>query len=568
MTCTDGSWAQLEGRAQDVYFASRPYAAAALGLSAGRPLTHSLRPPASREERRRLSARIEGVLSEVAAWPHPLTPSEARESAVIRSLLEADLVSLRVGWPEFTVAPLPEAGLASGALIFLPYAAVGDLAGAEHYLALCEEVPAYLEAGLSALADGRAGGRLPVARLVANSARQLRSYLSSALDDDPHLSPLAGLEDARLSAQLRDLVTHRLRPAYAAYAEHLETEVIAGARGDDSVSLLAVPGGPEIYAAAIHERTTFAADPRHLHELGKSHVETLRAEAAEIARQLGWDSEFPSLAARLRTDPALRFQTREEILDQAEVAMTRAERAVPTWICPAPTARCVIRPMQPFEEESGVIGHYETAPLDRSRPATYWVNTSAPRTRMRFEAEALAFHESVPGHHLEIAMSQELGGAAGGFARLAGILPYSEGWALYMEGFADEIGLYTSPLARLGRVSFALWRASRLVVDSGIHAHGWSRSAAVDYLDKNTFLAAANIDNEVDRYIAHPGSAHAYLLGALAIRHIRDAVIGATLDPVPLRDFHTSVLAGGPRPLLMLADEFGVTISDWLMPPT
>jgi uncharacterized protein (DUF885 family) len=214
----------------------------------------------------------------------------------------------------------------------------------------------------------------------------------------------------------------------------------------------------------------------------------------------------------------------------------------------------VVKRIEPYEEKDSTIAYYRQPATDGSRPGTYYVNTYAPETRPRYEAEALAFHESVPGHHVQIAIAQELPGLPE-FRRHLGVTAFVEGWALYTERLADEMGLYSSDVDRLGMLSFDAWRASRLVVDTGLHAKGWSRAQAIAFLRDNTALADNNVDNEVDRYIGWPGQALAYKLGQLEIQRLRaDAQrrLGARFD---VAAFHDALLANGAVSLKVLAGE-------------
>jgi uncharacterized protein (DUF885 family) len=209
--------------------------------------------------------------------------------------------------------------------------------------------------------------------------------------------------------------------------------------------------------------------------------------------------------------------------------------------------------MNPVEAEGSVLGYYQPPAADGSRPGAHVVNTHRPPLRPRFEYEALAFHESVPGHHLQIGIGQSLTDLPE-FRRFSHVTAYGEGWALYTERLCDEMGLYTGELSRLGMVSFDAWRACRLVVDTGMHHFGWSRQRAIDYLRANTALSETNIANEVDRYIAAPGQALAYMIGRLRIRELRDRVRAATGDAFDIRDFHHRVLAQGSVPLDVLEE--------------
>src|SRR6266700_2968955 len=251
---------------------------------------------------------------------------------------------------------------------------------------------------------------------------------------------------------------------------------------------------------------------------------------------------------RLRDDPALRFGTAEEILAAAGDALARAELALPEAFLAYDLVPCRVEEIDPVEAKDSVLGYYLPPSADGVRPGTFEVNTYAPATRTRFEYDALSFHESVPGHHLQFALAQRLRGIPE-FRRFAYVTSYCEGWALYCERLADELGLYGGDLERLGMVSFDAWRACRLVVDTGMHALGWSRDRAVGFMRDNTALSESNIANEVDRYIAWPGQATAYMSGRLRIRSLRDQArdrLGAAFD---LRAFHDAVLSSGPVPL-------------------
>ncbi len=253
------------------------------------------------------------------------------------------------------------------------------------------------------------------------------------------------------------------------------------------------------------------------------------------------------------------FATRDEVANKAEQALHRAEAAVPRYFRLLPRTPCVVKRMEPHEEKFSTLAYYRQPSIDGSRPGTYWINTSEPTTRTRYEAEALAFHEAVPGHHTQIAIQQELEGIAE-FRKHTGSTAYVEGWALYTERLADEIGLYEGDLDRLGMFSFEAWRACRLVVDTGIHALGWSRDRALAYMKANTLLAENNIANEVDRYIVWPGQALAYKLGQLEILALRAAAkekLGARFD---LKDFHDRVLEAGAVALPILRER----VEEWV----
>jgi uncharacterized protein (DUF885 family) len=290
--------------------------------------------------------------------------------------------------------------------------------------------------------------------------------------------------------------------------------------------------------------TSLDVDAEALHRVGLDEIARIDAELAELAARTIGAATLEAALARLRTDPALCFATRDEVYEKAAASLARATEAIPAWFGRLPQARCEVVRMGPHEEAHSTIGYYRQPAADGSRPGQYFINTSEPGTRPRYEAEALAYHESTPGHHLQTAIGQELPHLPE-FRRHLGPTAYFEGWGLYTERLADEMGLYTGDLDRIGVLSFDAWRAARLVVDTGMHAMGWPREQAVRFMLEHTALAPNNIANEVDRYIVLPGQALGYKVGQLEILRLRaeaQARLGAAFD---IRTFHDVVLGGG-----------------------
>lgn len=251
---------------------------------------------------------------------------------------------------------------------------------------------------------------------------------------------------------------------------------------------------------------------------------------------------------RLRSDPSLYFSSRDEVFEKAEEALAKAKAAIPKWFGRLPQADCEVVLMEEHEEKHSTIAYYRQPAADGSRPGRYYINTSEPNTRPRYEAEALAYHESIPGHHLQIAIAQELEDIPE-FRKHSGVTAFVEGWGLYSERLADEMGLYSADLDRIGILSYDSWRACRLVVDTGMHAMGWARDKAINFMFENSGLAKNNIVNEVDRYITWPGQALAYKTGQLEItrlRHISKDHLGERFE---IKSFHDAVLRNGAVPL-------------------
>lgn len=544
---------ELSGLEQDALralYARRPVQAAQLGLrlpGQGTPLVTAEQVLAAADECTGVQARALALAD--------LLPADDDEGRLTCDLVaetcghEASFLSGR--WQRFTVSPLPEIGLSSELLTFLPYAAVGDEEGAERLVALCRDIPRALADSSTELALGRAEGLLPVSRLVQRSIEQIEAYLASPPEQDRYVQAGAASGRSGVASELQSVVAEQVRPAFQTYATVLRDEVLPTARDDDRAGLAALPGGRELYAATVRNQTTCDLGAAQAHAEGLALVAGLRAEVEAAARELGWAPDFATARDRLRHDPALRFDDAAQMVSAARDAMARAAAIVPEWIGPLPQAPCEVTEMDPVESPHGVLGHYETAPLDRSRPATYWLNVAHPREQPRFEMEALTFHESVPGHHLQVATAQEQL-ALSPLRRLVEVMPYVEGWALAMERFADERGLYSGPLPRLGMLSFALWRACRMVVDTGLHDLGWSRDRAVAYLLENTILTSRNIDNEVDRYLGYPGSALAYQVGATRLQRLRERCVQDPADPAESRAFFGAVLGAGPLTMTLL----------------
>jgi uncharacterized protein (DUF885 family) len=343
-------------------------------------------------------------------------------------------------------------------------------------------------------------------------------------------------------------------PALRAYRDLLENKILPVARDDERPGLKYLANGAGLYRRLIREHTSLPleeCDPKAIHEFGLAEVARIRAEIAELGGKVLGTSDVAAIQARLRTDPAMHFATREEVVAKASEALARARGRLRGFFGLVPSTPCEVLPIPAHEEADSTIAYYRAPAADGSRPGRYYVNTSAPRTRPRYEAEVLAFHEAVPGHHLQIAIAQEREELPR-FRRHFGATAFAEGWALYTERLCGEMGLYSGDLDRLGMLSYDAWRAARLVVDTGLHAFGWSRAEAQEYLLENTLLAPNNVENEVDRYIAWPGQALAYKLGQRELLSLRDrarAELGAAFR---YPEFHDRVLENGAVTLPVL----------------
>jgi len=358
-----------------------------------------------------------------------------------------------------------------------------------------------------------------------------------------------GVRDRQYAA-LREVVSDKLVPAIVRYRDFLRDEILPAARTEKE-GLAGLPGGDACYRATIASHVGLAITPQELHDLGLEQIARTDAELAELGKKVLNTPDLAATIAKLRSDKSLYFTSGAEILATAQKALDRAKAATPKVFSTLPKTDCVMREIPSYEAPYTTIAYYRQPHYDGSKPGEYFVNTFKPETRPRFELEALTWHESIPGHHTQIAIAQELG-ALPAFRKLDGSTAYVEGWALYTERLADEIGLYSTDLDRIGKVSYDAWRSSRLVVDTGIHALGWTRAQAEAFMKAHTALTETNISNEVDRYIGWPGQALAYKVGQIQISKMRadaEATLGAKFD---LKGFHAVVLGSGAVTLPVL----------------
>jgi uncharacterized protein (DUF885 family) len=450
---------------------------------------------------------------------------------------------------------------AVGLLSLLAMVAITAPEHADAYLTRLAMVPR----ALAQIADrhrcGIAAGRTPVRRLVKAAVAQLDRHL--AAPDDPLTAPRpapdSGVDIARFTAERDRIVAEEVRPALARYRDVLAAEVAPHGRGEDRPGLCWLPAGEDHYATLVRVHTTTGRDPADLHRTGLDVIEALAAEYAEIGGRLFGTSDGGEIRTRLRSDPSLRWSDGQAMIAAAREAVGRAERAAGSWFGVLPSQGCAVEPVPEHEAPGAGAAYYRAPALDGSRPGTYYLNTHRADQRSRATYEAVAFHEAVPGHHFQRTRQQELTDLPL-VRRFGGFTAYSEGWGLYAERLADEMGLYSDDLARLGMLSEDSMRAARLVVDTGLHAMGWSRARVVEFLLANTATPAVEVETEADRYIAAPGQALSYMVGRLEIQRIRvdaERRLGARFD---IRAFHDTVLGSGPLPLSVLDR----VVSDWV----
>jgi uncharacterized protein (DUF885 family) len=420
----------------------------------------------------------------------------------------------------------------------------------------------FIDAQLDLLAEARATG-MTAPRIVAErTIAQAERLLAAPADQSPIVTGarLADGDDAgraRVAAVVRDEVD----PALARYVEALRGPYLAATREDPG--LWSAPDGAARYRMAIRTWTSLDLDPAEVHQIGRDELAALDADRLAIARSAGFDS-VAAYRAHLASDPANTVPTKEDLVARANEDIERAAAVAPRWFGRRPGAPCQVRPVEPFMERDAPPAYYYPPTIDGSRPGIYFVNTYDLPTRRLSALASATYHEAVPGHHFQIALEMETPGLPA-FRRLGGRLvgsAYAEGWGLYSERLADEMGLYRNDAERFGMLEGQAWRAVRLIVDTGIHALGRDRAWAVDLLREGAGLSATDAGIETDRYIVWPGQALTYKIGHREIVRLRAELAARDGDAFDLRAFHDAVLGHGSLALATLARE----LPSWVAP--
>ena len=434
----------------------------------------------------------------------------------------------------------------------------------ENYLARLRAFPRYMDEHIARMREGlKAGITVPkVALAGADTA------VAPLMPADPTKSPLYApfrtlpstipAEDrARLEAAGHAVVTEAVTPAYAKFRDFLAKEYIPGAR--DSIAASALPDGQAYYQHLVKRFTTLPLTPDQVHETGLAEVGRIRAEMDAVMRSTGFTGDFAAFLKLLRTDPRFYPKTGEQLLKEGTWIAKRMDARLPSLFGRLPRQPYGVAPVPDYLAPKYTAGRYSGSPPDGTEPGYYWLNTYALQTRPLYNLEALTLHEAVPGHHLQIALANEATDVPN-FRRYSYIAAFGEGWGLYSEWLGLEAGFYTDPYSNFGRLTYAMWRAARLVVDTGMHVKGWTRQQSIDYLAANTALSLHECTTETDRYISWPGQALSYKIGELKIRELRARAEEALGPKFDRRRFHDAVLANGSVPLPVLEQQIDAFI--------
>jgi len=435
-----------------------------------------------------------------------------------------------------------------------------------NYLRRLEAIPAYIDGTIALLEMGAERGYLPPCVTLAGVLEQFdalavadpaQSLFYRPFVDLPATVPAA--EHEALRAEARAAIAGKTLPALRKLREHLAEEYIPVCR--KSLGAFDLPNGETFYDHRVRMQTTTALSAADIHALGLAEVARIRAAMEERIAAIGFEGDFAAFVEHLRSDPAFYHESEEALLRGYRDICKRIDAELPRFFGKLPRAPYGVREIPAHEAPRSTTAYYMPAPPDGTRPGWFYANTHDLGARPKYEMVALALHEAVPGHHLQIALANELE-ARPAFRKTLHFTAFVEGWALYAESLGTEMGLYADPLDDFGRLSYEMWRALRLVVDTGIHDLGWSREQAIELMAANSALTRANIESEVDRYIAWPGQALAYKVGELRIREIRrraEAAHGARFD---IRAFHDHLLGAGALPLDVLEERMARWIAE------
>ncbi len=394
--------------------------------------------------------------------------------------------------------------------------------------------------------------------------------LLEAGDDNAILSDFRGkvseldIDDSRKATLMAGSVAvwnAQTRPAYQRLLAEMKRQQ-AMAPTDDGI--WRYPEGAEYYQALLNSYTTTELSPDEIHNIGLREVERIHGQMRAIMEQVEFDGSLQDFFQYTRTDDRFYYDNREDYLRDARAVIDRLEKKLPEYFGVLPTSPFVIKPVEAFREQSAGKAFYQRPAPDGSRPGTYYVNLYNLKDMSKNELEALAYHEALPGHHLQLAIQTDLGDLPA-FRRFGGVTAYSEGWGLYSEELGKDMGFYTDPYSDFGRLGMELWRAARLVVDTGLHHKRWSRETAMQYLTDNTPNPDGDVRKAIERYVVYPGQATAYMIGKLKIMELRERAKTSLGGQYDIREFHDVILTSGPVPLSIMEENVDSYIRKKLM---
>lgn len=435
-----------------------------------------------------------------------------------------------------------------------PFKTVEDY---DDWLARAAKIPALFEQMIANMRQGADQGLTPPRILLEKALPQIEALIAGDPGQTLFWQPVTkfpeGFSDedkARLTAAYRALIADTLMPAYRALQDFVRDEYLPACR-TDSYGLSALPDGAAWYAYLVRQSTTTDLSPAQIHQIGLEEVARIQDEMRKVQAELGIEGDLDALFAHMKSAPTSYFDSEDAMLDGYRAFRAEVEPRLPQLFDLRPKADFEIRPVEAFRAASASGGSYQGPSMDGSRPGIFYLNTYDLKARPRYALESLFLHEAEPGHHFQIALQRELTNLPA-FRRFGGETAFAEGWGLYSESLGKELGVYTDPAMYFGALSAELWRAIRLVVDTGIHDLGWSRQQVLDYMYANSPAEPTQAISEAERFMAIPGQALAYKIGQLKIRELRERAEAELGERFDVRAFHTEVIKDGSVPLNVL----------------
>ena len=430
----------------------------------------------------------------------------------------------------------------------------------ELYKRLFTQIAAVQKVGLD-------NNRVATERNLLRTIDQLENYLSSAIDKDPLLlvnfSPeISESQISEWKEKAKKIIESNIRPTVLTYMEQLKLEHLPNGRSDEKSGIMWIDGGEEVYLRALRKYTGHKnITVKDVHQVGLSEIDRLKKEFFTIG-----EGVFPGVTSpeevlhKMQTDPSMRYESKEQMLQLAVDTIERAYKPLGQWFTVFPKSPCKVLPVPAASEQHAPPAYYYPPLPDGSRDGTYFLNTYKAETKSIFEAESVAFHEAIPGHHLDRTIAVELQDVPD-FQKYVASTAFVEGWGLYSEQLANEMGLYSNDVQQLGRLGNDAWRACRLVLDTGMHGMGWSREKAIEFFKANSPIEEINAEIETDRYIAWPGQACSYKMGQLKIEELRRKAEKELGDKFDIRYFHDEVLCDGGITLPILENKIDTFIA-------
>ena len=442
-----------------------------------------------------------------------------------------------------------------------PFKTVKDY---DNWLARAGRIPVLLDTEIGNMREGMKAGVVQPRVLMEKVVPQFDALITAKAEDSQFWGPIKQMpadftaaDKERLTAAYRALIEGQLMPAIKKQRDFIANEYLPATR--DAVGLDALPDGKAWYAFNAKESTTTAQTPEQIHEIGVKEVARIHGEMHKVMEQVGFKGSLQDFFKFMQHDKQFEFASEQALLEHYRGLEAKINASVPKLFSLTPKAGFEIRPIEAFRAKSAAGGEYMQPSEDGSRPGIFYVNTFDLPTRKTWDAEDLFLHEAIPGHHFQIALQQELEGVPA-FRRFGGETAFIEGWGLYAESLGKDLGVYTDPYSYFGRLQGELWRAVRLVVDTGLHSKGWSRQQVLDYMFANSSVSEPDAVAEAERYIAWPGQALAYKTGELKIQELRKRAEQKLGDKFDIREFHAEVLKDGSVPLDVLDEK----IEHWI----